>query len=187
MQKRLYLEVKTQELAKALLTMKKISKPQQHGGESVLTFANGFLVINTNGFISKVKANGEWRGSLIISADYLSKLAPLLPKSETIILKAEDNRFHLGPSSIDCIIHEENAPYIELPADPPLWMTLGLVLKYTDDELERAGKLSTVIQAREEFEDILEKCAKLLQTLGVNRNELRDFVNYCIKKKNTSN
>jgi hypothetical protein len=71
----------------------------------------------------------------------------------------------------------------DLPLDAPLLETLALTLRLNREELADSGLSDRVAAAQKRTDDILDRAIKLLEPLGITRNDLDQFVSEQIKRR----
>ena len=176
-------QVCTKELKQVLKTLGKFRKGKFVIGDAIFEFLSDSIDITFNGMSMSVDAQGEGKGKLKINSGAIRFLSSIPYKEETVKVWVKDGSLHIGTLAVDCEWMDISPKVIELPMDPPLGLILSLPFMYTKEEVASSGYCSVVEKAEEQLDSIFSKTLKALNPLGINVNELHEFIYASLKKR----
>ena len=68
-----------------------------------LSLEDGILFVMGPGASQSIHAEGSWPSAVLADAGVLKRLAPKLPKIESLILKMQDSRLFIGSFSMNAV------------------------------------------------------------------------------------
>ena len=181
------LEVNREALAQGLRLLRKFVRATQ-AGEAILSYGNGTLSIEFGETTAQAPAEGTWPGKARVPGLALLQLESTLPPTDPVSFQAGKDRLSVGKWSTPCHWEDEaeqsSGPVIQLPANPPLTLILGLPQRYSDQDIARSGLDLMVRMAEQRRDTLIAQAAAILQPLGVDLIDLRRVVGECVKRKN---
>jgi hypothetical protein len=183
---RFSLSVPRAEFQQALKTLAKFVKPKQ-ASEAVLALSDGVLTIDFPGGAALVPADGTWPGVVRIPGQFLLLLSKGVPTEDPLPVSVREGRLRIAGMSIACTVEEGNQrSIIPLPLDAPLHAILHVRQVHSDDEIAQSGLTRLVQQAEERRDKLILRATEVLEPVAVGADDLRAFVEECIRRKYTA-
>ncbi len=110
-------------------------------------------------------------------------LSRLLPESDPVEFLVDGNRLTIGGLTVPCSWHPSGAAVVSLPMNADLRELLLADLMHSEETLDASGVAKRVHDAREKRDKLLERATKLLEPLGISRDELARLVNESLLKR----
>jgi hypothetical protein len=170
------LEVDRGELTDALslLTGEAARKLFRH--RAVLRFAEGELRIVLGSRSTGASAQGHWPGSASVHPRGLMGLLDVIPDRETVTLVAEGRWVRIGSMSVGAVIVGSDGLQIDIPLNPSSGDLLRLNAGHSPEAVAAAGLQKPVEDAMEEFEVALERVVALVESFGISRDAVENWM-----------
>lgn len=165
------LEVSGKDVREAARYLAKTAKHSE-GGEVLLTFDDGDLVLEVLGTAYRIPAKGEWPGVCRAGRGVVGLLARA-PTGDFSIVVMETGHLHVGDSSVECCWDDVAGERIELPVNPTALDILGAAFRSPPDVIAASGMTELVLKAEQERRDRVRRAAEILKPFG-NCHELID-------------
>ena len=152
---------------------------------AILTFADGQFEIELGGCVLTADAEGLWRGQVKIPVDAIRNVAKSFAKGSSggVVDSTEGNELHIGNITVPCQWNALVYPRIQMPLGARVMDVLTLPLKYSAEDIERSELSETLASAEEQRDKLIGKAARILQTLNVSEDHLRELVDGLLKEK----
>ncbi len=153
--------------------------------DASMTCSDGQLVIVTEGMEIGIPVSGHFEGTAWILGAHLhglTQIAKKLPPQAGARIFIAEGKFHVDRAIVPLRLEAASPPPVILvPKDAPLSFWLGLPHQYTQEEIAGAGLAAKVEEATRARDALIEKAAKLLAPLRVNKSALGAFVDEGLK------
>jgi len=168
-------EVDRDQLAEGVRLLARHVKPRK-SAIALVWRDGGDLVIEIGGGEIRAAASGRWEGRARLNGLLLLKAARGHSTTESLTIRVKSGRLSISGSSIPCEWESTAAPTVLIPIGATLFDLLVAGGQNSDDELERAGHIETVQDARKKRKRLVRQAAKILQPLNVTENRIDDLV-----------
>ena len=175
------LEVSRDTLARALLLLKKILRKRKLP-DAVITFDGADVSISLAGVVLGAPAKGEWPGVVLVPGFFMTTLAKAPLKADPLLFEVVDGALRLGTFSVSCTVEASPSVEIDLPLDATLIEILEAAANHSHEVFKRSGFLKTADEASEKAQRLLEKAAKILEPLEIDRHELQWLLERRLKR-----
>lgn len=177
----MHVRVSGGELADALMIWRGMAQ-DRFAADAQVYFDDGLLVIDSAGNSVAVSAEGEWPRVARVPMNFMLGLAKRPADGDSIRIRVEGDRFHVGPTSTECAVQPAREAGIIVQLDPPIRTLLKLSLANAPDQVERAGLARAVERAETQAAELIDRAARHLSKLGIERGEVVAFVRETILK-----
>jgi hypothetical protein len=175
------LEVSRGALADALLLLKGIIRKRKLP-DAVLTFDGSEISISLAGLDLRAPAKGTWPGSVVAPGFFFVAIAKAPLKSDPVLFEVRDGALRIGTFSVACSVQASPAVDLDLPLDPTLIEILEAASRHSHDELKRSGFLKAADEASDRAQRLIEKAAKVLEPLEIDRHDLQWLLERRLKR-----
>lgn len=178
--------VEATELWPVLKTVAKFAKTREHD-EAIVTYDDGFLVIELPGTVVEIAAQGAWGAPVRVPLKELASLSKGSKMKGQVRVFVADGRFHLGGWSVFCLVKREGgAGRLSLPLDPEDSLVLYAKIVATKEEIVESGLAHAVQLAEARCAAATGSAVALLAPYGVTRAELEAIVGAAIRQKHAA-
>lgn len=169
------LEVSGREFVQEIKRMSRVLG-RRKAGDALLRHHAGELHVRIGGAECSLPAQGHWVGEACVAGAWLIAIAKVPPAEASFVFQVQAGRLRLGKMSTPCRFLAPGAARLGIPLDPDLPSLIALGHRHDDAELEKAGLLSLVVDARHDLDRRITRAAKALSPLGVTASDLHLLV-----------
>lgn len=175
------LEVSRAALAEALLLLKKLIR-KRNLPDAVISFDGQELSISLGGVVVGAKASGSWPGCVVVPGSFLMILAKAPLPSNPVLFEVRDEVLRIGTYATSCSVEAAPPADIDLPVDATLIEILEVAASHSHGDLKRAGLVKMADEASDRAQRLIEKAAKVLEPLEIDRHELQWLLERRLKR-----
>ena len=173
--------VDRKKFASALLSLKKITKTKKPF-EIILSYYDGFLLVQGIGGSMEVPAEGKAILDVHLPGLAMFKLAEVLPEASPLTLELAGGKLHLGSLLLPCTTEQRKPFLIQMPVHPREADFLSLRYRHSMNEITRSGYVKQFLAAEKYRELSIKKAVQLLEPLGVKASDITSLVEGCLRK-----
>lgn len=134
------------------------------------------LVVGLGGGEVRTPMTGRWEGQARLNGQVLIQASKRWPTKPPFSIRVESGRLVFSGFSIPCEWESTSSPRVLIPVGASLVDILIAGARHSDEDLERAGYLDAVRDARKRRERIVREAGRLLEPLKVGEEDVERIV-----------
>lgn len=162
---------------------RKNSRVKQESSKAMLSFNDGFLIIETNGTHAVMRALGEWHGKAQFSFNTVKALVLVPPNVNPVIVRYLDGRLTLANMTVTCEWANVSKGMLDAITAPNLVDVIAMWRTQPSDELVAKGINKKIVAIQAKLEKAATSAAKKLADFDVTQQDLLDLVEAKVKKR----
>lgn len=143
---------------------------------AVLSRQGADLVVAVGGGEIRAAMNGRWEGEARVNGRLLVEAVKHLSSALPFALRVEAGRLVFPGFSLPCEWESNSSPRVLVPVGASLVDLLIAGARHSDADLERAGYLDAIRDARKREQMLVRQAARILESLSVTEEDLEGLV-----------
>lgn len=143
---------------------------------AVISRQGGDLVVTVGGREIRAAMSGRWEGEARVNGRFLVESVKHRPMTLHFDLRVESGRLAFPGFSLPCERQSNSSPRVLVAVGASLVDLLISGSRHSDEDLERAGLLDAIRDARKTERRLVRQAARILESLGVTEEDLDGVV-----------